>query len=308
MRDSFDVLGIGCATVDDLIVADSYPPADVKLQVKRMERHFGGLTATALVAAAKLGGRCAFAGMLGTDELSRAIEANFAGYGVDVSHVVRRADSKPIHAVIVVAEADQTRTIFYEYDAPTGADPDAPSAEIITSASVLFLDHLSPAGGLRAARMAHDAGVPIVADLEEIHGPEFDDLLDLVDHVVVSDDFARELTGAADPATALFGLWSPCRQAVVVTCGRDGAWYASAENRSPQFHAAFQVEVVDTTGCGDVFHGAYALALAHGKPAADRVRFASAAAALKATAIGGQVGAPTAEQVAVFLAGNKVKR
>jgi len=301
MSPKFDILGIGCATVDDLIRVAKYPAADVKLQVKGMERQFGGLTGTALVAAAKLGGKCAFGGMLGSDELSKSVEDNFIRYGIDVSHLVRRDDSRPIHAVIVVAEEEQTRTIFYEYEAPTGADPSGPSEDAIGSAKVLFVDHLGLEGGIRAAKIAREAGIPIVSDLEEIHNPKFDELFDLVDHLVVSDDFAEELTGATDPLAAILGLWTPGRDSVVITGGRQGAWYASAENRSPQYQPAFQVKAVDTTGCGDVFHGAYALALARGLDIHERVRFASAAAGLKATRAGGQIGAPTEEELSLFL-------
>jgi len=303
MTPTFDILGIGCATVDDLVMVGAYPSADVKLRVKRMERQFGGLTGTALVAAAKLGGRCAFGGMLGVDDLSKSVEQNMVKYGIDVSHLVRRPDSRPIHAVIVVAEEEQTRTIFYEYDAPTGADPSGPSEEAILSTRVLFLDHLGIEGGIRAASIARQAGIPVVADLEEVHDPRFDDLFDLVDHLVLSDDFARELTGANDPTAALFALWHSGRSAVVITCGKEGVWYASVENRSPQYLPAYQVNAVDTTGCGDVFHGAYALALARGVEIHDRVRFATAAAGLKATRSGGQLGAPTSEELSLFLSG-----
>jgi len=301
MAPKFDILGVGCATVDDLILVGSYPHADVKLRVKRMERQFGGLTGTALVAAAKLGGKCAFAGMLGSDDLSRSIEQNFLHYGIDVSHVVRRDDSKPIHAVIVVAEEEQTRTIFYEYDAPTGADTNGPGEEAIRACKVLFLDHLGIEGGIRAATIARDAAIPVVGDLEEVHDPKFSDLLDLVDHLVVSDDFARELTGAIDPPSALIGLWTSRRDTVVITCGREGAWFVTKENRTPHYQPAFEVKAVDTTGCGDVFHGAYALALARGFGAHDRVNFASAAAGLKATRTGGQLGAPTEDELSIFL-------
>lgn len=301
MSPKFDILGIGCATVDDLVTVGSYPNADVKLRVKRMERQFGGLTGTALVAAAKLGGKCAFGGMLGSDDLSKSVETNFTRYGVNTEYLVRREDSRPIHAVIVVAEEEQTRTIFYEYEAPTGADPAGPTEEAILSARVLFVDHLGLDGGIRAASLARKAGIPVVGDLEEVHDPKFEDLLDLVNHVVMSDDFARQLTGAPDTQAAIFGLWSASRDTVVVTCGSQGAWYATHDNRAPQYMPAFQVKAVDTTGCGDVFHGAYSLALAQGKDVHERVRYASAAAALKATRSGGQTGAPTGVEIKQYL-------
>ena len=93
------------------------------------------------------------------------------------------------------------------------------------------------------------------------------------------------------------------RAAVVVTCGADGCWYVDGSNRGDVRHfPAFAIDVVDTTGCGDVFHGAYAAALAEGQELYRRVAFASAAAALKGTRYGGQAGCPTRQAVDRFLA------
>jgi len=88
---------------------------------------------------------------------------------------------------------------------------------------------------------------------------------------------------------------------VVVTCGADGCWYLEPGSATPRHQPAFTVKVVDTTGCGDVFHGAYATGLARGMPVAERIRFAAAAAALKATQTGGQAGIPSLAEVQSFL-------
>jgi len=293
-----DVLGIGCTAVDDVLYVDEYPVADAKLKIKRSERRFGGLTAIALVTAAKLGGRCAFGGLLGEDDLSKSVEGNFIGHGIDVSHAIRREESRPVHAIIVAAEATGTRNIFFESSAPTGADPSGPSEEVIRSAKVLFLDYLGVEGGIRAACIARDAGIPVVADFEDDRHPKFGQLLDLVGHLVIGGEFAAKLTGERDPSTAAKKLMASHREAVVVTCGKDGAWFANPHEVRHQ--PAFPITAVDTTGCGDVFHGAYALALARGEDVASRVRFASAAAAVKAT----QSDVPTADQVVTLLSGN----
>ena len=103
-------------------------------------------------------------------------------------------------------------------------------------------------------------------------------------------------------------MWSQRRKAVVVTCGASGCWYLDGEMAGkPQHQKAFAVEVVDTTGCGDVFHGAYATALANELPLPERIRFASAAAAMKATRPGGQKGIPTLSQLQEFLKTAKLR-
>jgi sulfofructose kinase len=302
MNRSFDILGLGCVAVDDLLYVPSYPPADAKVRVRRRERQCGGLTGTALVAASRLGARCAFAGVLGSDELSTFVANRLRNEGIDTSHIRTREGARPIHSSIVVDESNQTRTIFYDLDGVFGAESGWPSAELIRSVGLLYVDHFGIEGMTWAARIAREAGVAVVADFEEKDWPGFPELLELVDHLIISLDFARRLCGEAQGESAAIKLWNGRQRAVVVTDGGAGCWYLHAgEPRVPRHLPAFRVEVVDTTGCGDVFHGAYAAALVQGREIAECVRFASAAAALKATRTGGQAGIPTRAAVDEFL-------
>jgi sugar/nucleoside kinase (ribokinase family) len=296
-----DVLGLGCAAIDDLLYVAAYPPSDAKTQVLRRDRQGGGLTATALVAASRLGARAAYAGTLGDDDLSEWLLQRLRQEGVDVAHIRRRPGARPIHSVIIVDEGRQTRSIFYDLAGVYGAETDWPTEEVLRSARVLFVDHFGVEGMSRAARIARAAGIPVVADFERNEMPGFDDLLTLTDHVIISRDFAERLTGTANPAAAVDRLWTPDRQAVIVTCGDEGCWYRTPADARTRREMAFAVATVDTTGCGDVFHGAYAAALARGLDMTDRVHFASASAALKATRRGGQAGIPTREAVEAFL-------
>ena len=299
---ALDVLGLGCVAVDDLLYVAAYPPPDAKVQVLRRERQGGGQTGTALVAAARLGARCAYAGVLGEDEDSRFVRDNFRREGVSVELIATRPGVRPIRSTVIVDETRQTRTVLYDLAGTVGADPELPSAEVIRSARVLAVDHYGIEGILRAARIAAESGIHVVADLERSDHPGFAELLARVDHLVVSRDFAERLTGAAIPAVAAEKLWSAGRQAVVITCGADGCWYRGAGAAAARHQPAFAVAVVDTTGCGDVFHGAYAAALARGVNLDERVRFAAAVAALKATHHGGQAGIPTRAITEKFLA------
>ncbi len=303
MNPAHDVLGLGCVAIDDLLYVAGYPAADTKMQVQRRERHCGGLTATALVAVARLGSRAVFGGVLGDDDLSQFVLNRFREEGIGVQYMKRRPEARPIHSIIVVDESTKTRTIFYNLEGAFGAEPDWPGEEVIRSSRVLFVDHFGIEGMTRAARVAREAGIPVVADLESNEHPRFPELLELVDHAIVSRDFAAKLTGEQEPAAAVLRLWSPVRQAAVVTCGDRGCWYVGSDAPAAVRHQpAFAVEVVDTTGCGDVFHGAYASALARGLDLPSRVLFASAAAALKAMRRGGQAGIPDRRRVEDFLA------
>lgn len=297
----FDVLGLGCTAVDDLVYVSGYPPADTKLQVNRRERHCGGLTATALVAAARLGCRVAYAGTLGDDPESAFVLETFGREGVDTRHVVRRRGPRPVQSVIVVDESAGTRTILYDVSGADGAHSRLPAREIIEASRVLLVDRFGVPGMIRAARIARAAGRAVVADFEYRQLPRFAELQALADHLIVSEGFACELTGARDAAEAVTQLWRADREVVVVTCGERGCWWRDEASTEPQHLPAFHVAITDTTGCGDVFHGAYAAALAKGLPLAERLRMAAAAAALKATKPGGQQGIPTWRALQEFL-------
>jgi sulfofructose kinase len=316
----FDILGFGAVAVDDLVYVDEYPLAESKVQVRFRQRQCGGLTGTALVAAARLGSRCAYVGVLGDDELSRFVIESLAREGVSLEYRARRADALPAHSTIIVDTQRKTRTIFASLDGALGADSLLPDADLIRSARVLLVDHHGWEGTIRAARIARETGAGVVADLERDPGgsfpypqpagnlgafppsPPMQQLLSLIDHLVISEDFARAIGSGEHPGRAAEALWGPDRRAVVVTCGAAGCWYVGEGSRGSARHLpAFPVEVIDTTGCGDVFHGAYASVLARGGDLQQRVVVASAAAALKATKHGGQAGCPTIDEVNAFL-------
>ncbi len=297
----YDVLGLGCVAVDDIVYLDSFPKPDTKNRIHHRERQCGGQTGTALVAAARLGANCSYAGVLGEDEYSKLALDNFRRENVDVDHVVINPQARPVRTVILVDQSQQTRTILSDISGCYPIPEEAISEGVILSTRVLFVDHYGIEGMTRAAKIARESNIPIVADLERDEWPGFDGLLELVDHLIINQAFAQKLTGCVNPQESLKKLWHNSRSVVIITCGEQGCWFLSQEQKSPVFHPAFAINPVDTTGCGDVFHGAYAVTLANGNSLHYRIRFAAAAAALKATQRGGQKGIPTRQQVLSFL-------
>jgi sugar/nucleoside kinase (ribokinase family) len=297
----WDILGLGCVAVDDLLYLDGFPEPDTKVRLRGRDRQCGGLTGNALVAAARLGARCAFGGTLGHDESSQFVLETFRREGIDLAPARLLDEARPIRSTILVDQTRQTRTVLFDLAGTLGASPDWPPEDMLRRAAVLYVDHYGIEGMVRAARIVRSAGLAVVADLERDEWPGFDDLLNLANHLIVNQDFARKRTGCGQPAEAAQRLWSPDRAAVVVTCGPAGAWLMGIDCPKPVHHPAFPVEVVDTTGCGDVFHGAYAAALVRGLPLIERVRVACAVSALKATRQGGQRGCPTWDEVQGFL-------
>jgi sugar/nucleoside kinase (ribokinase family) len=296
----WDVLGFGIVAVDDLLYVDRYPPPDTKVPVRESQRQGGGLTGTALVAAARLGAKTAYAGVLGSDELSSYTIGELQREGVDCTHVLHHPDARPVHAVIIVDTSTGQRTILYSAEGLAYREPQDIREELIGACRVLFIDQSTRDGGLHAVRLARARGIPVVADLEKDLTTEVQQFLQEVDHVIVGVDLAGRATGEPDPERMARALRSSVHECRVVTAGEQGCWYS--ERGGAVHHVpAYRVPVVDTTGCGDVFHGAYAACIARGESVAVAVQVATAAAALKATQPGGRAGIPGRQAVDQFL-------
>ena len=298
-----DILGIGVAAVDDLVYLEHYPQPDSKMPVNSSQRQGGGLTATALVAAARQGAKAAYLGRLGDDELSRYTIGELEREGVNCSLVVRDPGGKPVHSIILVDLSTGTRTILYSQIGLSTPDVQSITQEIISGCRILFMDHYSGEGGLHAARIAHQAQIPVVADVENDEAPGIDELLGLVDHLIVGEGVGGRLSGQKEPVEMVRALARPRRACTVVTAGDRGCWFT--ENGSDVQHVpAFKIKVVDTTGCGDVFHGSYAAAIARGEPVCKSVLIASATAGLKAAQPGGRAGIPDLTTAENFIKNN----
>ena len=279
----FDLLGLGSVSVDEVLRVPRWPEPDTKIRVESRECRLGGLIGLALAAAAKLGARCAYAGRLGTDDVSNAVARALQEAGIDITHAPVDHSFGVVRSTIIAAAEGATRNVFSHLAPQTGAHPELPPPGVIQRARVLLVDHHGVDGSIRATRLAREARVPVVGDFERMDHPRFHELLDLVDHAILSFEFTRRLLGSITPQAALEALWNDNREVIALTLGAEGCWFRDATSTQPQHIPAFDVNATDSTGCGDVFHGAYAVALAEGQPSHVRLRFASAAAALKAS-------------------------
>ena len=300
---SFDLVGFGVATLDVITEVEKFPLAGGKARILSRENHGGGLTATALVAASKLGVSCWYGGPLGDNEISRQVRQILQGYGVNLPAVTPYPpETEPIAATVYLEKQTGERTILWSEFLTPPPILNAEAMEIALGAKCLFADQFFAETMIPLYRKARAKGIPIVGDFESLQSLEAGVALSFVDHPVFPAAFVRDRFGDGDIPTAVMRLLREHdRSAVVVTDGAKGAWFAEKGDDTVRHHAAFPVKVVDTTGCGDVFHGAYAAALTLGMSLADRVRFAAGAAALKATHKGGQAGAPTRNELERFL-------
>lgn len=301
MAASFEIVGLGLATVDVMTLTPRLPGPDDVFAVDEIVVQGGGPVATALVAAARLGASTAYLGAIGSGRWGREVDAGFARYGVDASYARHGGEGEQSLSVILVQAASGRRSILYRPGTLPDLAPDEAPAAVVEGARILHLDGGHLVAALHAARLARAAGVTVSFDGGAGEKwPGIEELLPLVDVMVVARQFAATYTGEADPAAAgpaLLREYGP--QEVVITDGERGAWYWDGRERLHR--PAFSVDVVDTTGAGDVFHGAYLFAHLREWGPARRLAFAGATAALKCRRVGGRAGIPSREEVEAFL-------
>ena len=297
-----DVVGIGCCALDITFELESYPEPDQKVRAPGFGMQGGGLVATALVAVARLGGKSAFIASLGDDSLAQFAVDELRDQGVDVRYI-RRVPGKSILTALIIADRSAgTRTVLFSEQHQPRTEPEQVTEELVGSARCLHVDNFQPEAAAKAAEIARSTGVPVTVDLET-GGKEADILLELGEYVIVSLDFVRDRFGSEgmeEGARALFEKIS-CHggRVAVVTNGDQGAFLKAADLK--HFQPAYSVDVVDSTGCGDVFHGAFALGVARGWDLKTIMRVSSATAALKTRKLGGRAGIPDMEEVTRFL-------
>jgi ribokinase len=306
MKYAFDVVGVGCAAADMLAIYDGPIEEDQKVLVRQTTRQGGGLVATGLVAVTRLGGTARFIGKLGDDDHGRFIVEDFNREGVDTSCIQVVPGASAIRTMGLINPGKGHRTLFVCLDDAPEVTPADLKREDVLAGKIVFVDGFLVKAAIQAAEWGRDAGRQVLMDAEMTE-PENDRLADLSTHVVASLHFAQNRVGrhdAKDCARRLFDKLSKNDpgKVVGVTSGAQGSYFVSREG---DFHQpAFKPPVmVDTTGCGDVFHGALALGLAREMPLRENVRFAAAVASLKCRVLGGRAGIPNLVETQALLHG-----
>jgi sulfofructose kinase len=240
---------------------------------------------------------------LGEDDLSIYIERRLQQCHVDTTHIIRDSEAAPYHSSIVV-DLHGNRNVFYDASMFKPVTCDSLADSLILSAELILLDHVAEPTLTEIAKKIRTLGVPILGDIEG-HSESALLLANLVDYLVVPLDFARWASNSVDPADACACLAQTRRTTTVITAGSDGCYYTSGTDSAITHFPAFKVGTFDTNGCGDTFHGAFALAMARNFSLDHAITFASAAAAFKASggkgAKRGWNALPTLEDIILFL-------
>jgi ribokinase len=292
-----EVVGIGLCTVDMLFVVPRPPEFGGLMQATEYLRQGGGPVPTALVALARLGARTRFIGRVGDDPDGAFIRDELAAEGVDTSRLMTEPGARSRVALVLVDQATGERG-FTAY--PETCRPLVPAdlrREEIEQARVVHLDDADPVS-IQAAAWARQAGTQVVFDGTWGH-EDLERLLPLVDVPIVSEPFVEAWMPGASPDRVVARLRGYGARIAVYTLGSRGCVVAWDEG----IHAfpALPIEVVDTTGAGDAFHGGFILGLLEGWSVDRTVSFASAVAALNCHRLGGRTGLPDREAVERFL-------
>ena len=299
------VVGIGQCSLDYLFMVDSFPVPDTKKELQEWTIAGGGPVATALVSLARLGVDCSFYGIVGDDEAGEKIIASLQSENIDTDGILKRADSLSQVAFIAVEKNSGKRTIFWQR--PSGAPfmPTELPDDFLDNADFLLVDGLMSEVSIHAASSAQKQTVPVMLDAGRIRSGMVE-LAALCDYVVGSEEFARELAAGAEgfnPEKAIMKMKSFGAKTATVTLGDKGS--VSTLGDDVFYIPSFKVDVVDTTGAGDVFHGGYIYGLLQGWDIREVIRFASAFAALKCTRLGGREGIPSLSEVQRLLNGKR---
>lgn len=272
-----DVVGIGINATDTIIRLPHFPALDSKVEILAAERKAGGQTASAIVACQRWGLRTRYAGKIGDDAAGKFQMEEMSREGVD-AHWITAPGCMSQSAFILVDQQSGERTVLWKRDIQIALQPADIRREWISGAQVLLVDGHDTAAATQAARWAHEERVLVIGDFDNRYtGVEV--LLEYADFAITSKDFPERLTGERDLLKSLPELKAKFKCRLTgATLGRLGviAWDGVRFHLCP----GFRVRTADTTGAGDIFHGAFAYGLVRGLDLESNLEFSCAAAGL----------------------------
>jgi sulfofructose kinase len=283
----FDVVGMGLNAVDHICVVPRFPRYEEKLRMLDFKKSPGGQVASALTACAAWGLKAAYIGKVGGDDLGAFSLACLRDAGINTSNVAVVEGVANQFAFILVDASTGERTIIWKRDPALEVQPGEVPLEAIRSGRFLLLDGHDSVAAALAAREAAGAGVRVVVDAETVK-PGTAEMIGCSAYVVCSSDFPERFTGEASREEALKKIRAAGPECVVMTLGKDGALGLCEQGYARS--RGFKVDCVDSTGAGDVFHGAFIYGLAQGWTLERVLDFSNAAAALNCTALGARGG------------------
>ncbi len=291
----FDCVGFGFHCVDLLLRIDQLPSfrEHRHSRVQNFDMQGGGPVSTGLAAMGRLGAKVSYVGNVGDDHWGTVILGEYKKYGVDTSHVVvEKGATSPCDVVLVEDGSGERVFMMLPSNLPPSKFGEA-ERECVLGSKLVFLAGWGDAV-VKAAKAAKEAGISVLID-----GLATGGLKGLVDVAICGEEHAYMATHTNNPLRAVEKLSKGGYKTVGITLGSKGSIFKTEGKIVRQ--EAFKVKVVDTTGAGDVFHGAFGYGLIQGWDVQKTAEFASAVSALKCTKLGGRAGIPTLEETLAFI-------
>ncbi|MDR0400048.1 MAG: carbohydrate kinase family protein [Treponema sp.] len=296
-----DVVGLGHPVMDQLVNISRFPGGNSGTRAEEIFHQGGGNVATAMAAAARLGAKAGMIAKIGGDAIGDFIIKDFKYNGVDTSRILRDGPQSHSAFVIAVSEIEYGTRAFIGRGGARASPllPEEIDYDYIASAKILHLENGGPAS-TAAARFARDRGIKVCIDA----GYYSEDRVEIIPHIdifIASEMFYNVMFKGreADIQKNCEEIHNAGPSVVWVTYGAKGC-VGLVDGRFYEV-PTFDVPVKDTTGAGDVFHGAYIAAMLEGLPHPECARYANAVSSIKCMFVGGRTGIPTRETLGRFL-------
>lgn len=292
-----DLVGVGLNATDTVIPLPHFPAAGSKVEFGAAKILPGGQVASTVVACQLWGLNTRYVGKIGDDSAAGLHRSEFDRTGVE-AHLLTVPNCASQQSFILV-DRDGERTVLHRHDDALSLRPGDLNRDWIINARALHVDGWDTAAATLAATWAREAGIPVVADLDELY-PGVEQLLEKIDYLIVSRDFPGRLTGETDLETALRRMQSRFGSTLTAaTLGHEGV--LTWDGRNILHAPAYRVPVADTTGAGDIFHAGFIYGLLQGWSLDRQLDFACAAAALNCTAVGARGGIKSVNEIEALI-------
>lgn len=285
------VAGLGACSLDYISTIPRFPEEDTKCEVPVWQLHGGGPVPTALVTLSRFKIKTRFMGIIGPDEAGKNIQSGLQAENVDIRFMVKGYTGMSQVAVILVNRANGKRTIFWAKSTSGEIEEKDLKPSFFEHVCFLHLDGRMLNVSIKAAQEAKKRSIPVMLDAGSMR-EELIALIELCDYIIASQRFS-DVFGQGNHENTVKRLLKKGLKSVTVTLGPKGS--ITAIDDKLLFQPAFPVKAVDTTGAGDVFHGAYIYGILQKWPVEKILQFASWASAMKCQKIGGRAGIPTFE-------------
>jgi len=294
----WDCLGFGICALDYLSILDPYPGLDEKVDIVASAVQGGGPVPTAMAALSKLGAKAAFVGKIGDDYEGKLICSELEKIKVNPDYLIVDKKVKSLKAFIWVDKNSGKRTVALDRTKMSPIKPEELSFLKEVSFKYLHLDGRDIEANIFLAKKARKDGSEVILDLGSLR-ENIESLFPYVDYLVVSKKFAYDYTKLKDLSQACLRLKKIGFKCIVITLSEKGCLWT--DSYKINYFPGFRIDTVDTTGAGDVFHGAFIFGLLRKWKMEKIIEFASACAALKCRKLGGREGIPSLKEVENFL-------